>query len=303
MNEKSLRRKKVLRATLNGIVVNLFLAVLKGTAGILGNSYALIADAIESVSDVFSSLIVYAGLHLSHRPADENHPYGHGKFEPLASACVAIILLFAAIIICIESIHEIVTPHHSPAPYTLIVLVLVIIIKEILSRKTLAVAEANVSLAVKADGWHHRSDAISSAAAFVGISVSLIGGVGYECADDIAALIAAAVIIVNAILLIKPALFELLDTAPDPILVAKIREIAAQVTGVLGTHKCYVRKLGIDHFVDLDILCDPTLSIREGHTIAHLVGDALHAELPLITRILVHVEPADDYGRRMRSDT
>jgi cation diffusion facilitator family transporter len=297
MNLKQERRHNVLRATLNGILVNTILAIIKGTAGIIGNSYALIADAIESASDVLSSFIVYAGLHLSHLPADDNHPYGHGKFEPLASACVAIILLLAAILICIESIHEIRTPHHSPAPFTLAILVFVVIIKEILSRRTLAVAAANQSLAVRADGWHHRSDAISSAAAFVGISISLIGGDGYECADDIAALIAAGVIAINAALLLKPALFELLDTSPDPALVAKVRAIAHLVPGVLGTHKCHIRKLGIDHFVDLDILCDPTLSIREGHTIAHLVGDALHEELPLITRILVHVEPADDYGR------
>jgi cation diffusion facilitator family transporter len=283
-----------------GIAVNLILAVVKGVAGVIGNSYALIADAIESASDVVTSVVIAFGFRMAGKPADANHPYGHGKFEPLSAAVVALILLGAAILIAVESVKEILTPHHSPAPFTLCVLVVVVVIKEALFRTVLRAGETIHSTALKTDAWHHRADAITSLAAFVGISMALIGGRGYESADDFAALIASVVIAINACLLIRPALLELIDTAPDPKLVAEIRAVAQQVPGVLGTHKCRVRKLGVDYFVDLDVLCDPDSTIRQGHEIAHDVGEQLHAEFPQVRKVLVHVEPADDYGRRTR---
>jgi len=287
-----------MRATLRGIVINVCLAAAKGVAGVLGNSYALVADAIESTTDIFSSGAVFLGLRMAGKPADDNHPYGHGKFEPLAAVAVALGLFGAAILIAIASVHEIVTPHHAPAPFTLVVLVFVIIIKEALFRFTDNIGEKTASTAVIADAWHHRSDAITSGAAFVGISIALIGGVGYESADDFAALIASVVIALNAISIVKPALFELTDAAPSPEIVTQVREVAESIAGVFGTHKCFVRKVGFDYFVDLDILCDPELSIRKGHEIAHQVGEAIAAQLPMVSRVLVHVEPVDDYGRR-----
>jgi cation diffusion facilitator family transporter len=282
------------------MAVNSILALVKGVAGVTGNSYALVADAIESASDVLSSIVVMLGLRMAARPADDNHPYGHGKFEPLAAAVVALTLMGAAILIAVESVREILAPHHAPAPFTLLVLVLVVVTKESLFRFALGVSREVGSLAVKTDAWHHRSDAITSAAAFVGISIALIGGEGYQAADDFAALLASVIIALNAVLLLRPALFELLDTAPDPSIVAAIRAIAVAVPGVLGTHKCHVRKVGFDHYVDLDVLCDPEASIRVGHEIAHDVGEAIHRELSQITKVLVHVEPADDFGRRNR---
>jgi cation diffusion facilitator family transporter len=283
-----------------GIAVNCLLALIKGVAGVVGHSYALVADAIESASDIVTSGVVAFGFRMAGKPADENHPYGHGKFEPLSAAVVALILFGAAILIAVESVKEIRTPHHAPAPFTLAVLVLVIIVKEVLFRSVLKAGETISSTALKTDAWHHRADAITSLAAFVGISIALIGGPGFESADDFAALIAAVVIATNACLLMRPALLELIDTAPDPKLVADIRQAAEQVTGVLGTHKCQVRKLGVDYFVDLDVLCNPDATIREGHEIAHDVGERLHAKFPQIRKVLVHVEPADDYGRRSR---
>ena len=283
-----------------GIIVNCILALTKGVAGVVGHSYALVADAIESASDIITSGVVAFGFRMAGKPADENHPYGHGKFEPLSAAVVALILFGAAILIAVESVKEILTPHHSPAPFTLGVLVVVILVKEILFRSVLKAGETISSTALKTDAWHHRADAITSLAAFVGISIALIGGPGYESADDFAALIAAVIIAINACLLIRPALLELIDTAPDPELIARVRAVAGQVPGVLGTHKCQVRKLGVDYFVDLDVLCDPNLTIREGHEIAHDVGERLHAEFPQVRKVLVHVEPSDDYGRRSR---
>lgn len=289
-----------LRKVRIGIVINCLLALTKGIAGIVGHSYALVADAIESASDIITSSIVAFGFRMAGKPADENHPYGHGKFEPLSAAVVALVLFCAAILIAVESVKEILTPHHSPAPFTLVVLVVVIVVKEILFRSVLKAGEAISSTALTADAWHHRADAITSLAAFVGISIALIGGSGYESADDFAALIAAVVIATNACLLMRPALLELIDTAPDRELITHVRTVAEDVPGVLGTHKCQVRKLGIDYFVDLDVLCDPEATIRQGHEIAHDVGERLHAEFPQVRKVLVHVEPADDYGRRSR---
>ena len=297
---KDLAAQKGIKSVLIGMVANTFLAVGKATAGVLGNSYALIADSIESASDVLSSIVVIVGLKLSRKPADESHPYGHGKFEPLAATIVALALVAAAIIIAVESVREIITPHHLPEPFTLIVLFIAIIIKEILFRFVFKVGDEVESTAVKTDAWHHRSDAITSATAFIGISIALIGGTGYESADDFAALFAAVIIAINAGLLLRPALAELLDTAPEQSFTQKVRDVAANVPGVMGTHKCHVRKLGFDYFDDLDVLCDPEATIREGHEIAHNVGEAIHREIPAIAKVLVHVEPADDYGRRSR---
>ncbi len=295
-----LATKAGIKSTFIGIAVNACLAFVKALAGIFGNSYALIADAIESLADVFSSLIVLLGLILAVKPADRNHPYGHGKIEPLASVLVALSLIAAAILIAVESIQAINTPHQSPASFTLIVLVAVIAIKETLFRYVIKVGNEMESLVVKSDAWHHRSDAITSLAAFIGISIAIIGGPGYEMADDFAALLAAGIISINAFIVLKPALFELIDTAPDPRLLIEIRQIAESVEDVLGTDQGYVRKVGFDYYVDLDILCDPEFSIRKGHEIAHNVVDTIQGKLPQITKVLIHVEPVDDYGWRSR---
>ena len=288
------------RSTLLGMAVNAFLAIVKGAAGVVGNSYALIADAIESAADVVTSFVVLLGVRMAGKPADSNHPYGHGKFEPLAAAVVSLTLLGAAVLIMVESVREILTPHHAPEPFTLAVLLGVIVVKELLARYVGSAAEGIGSVAVKTDAFHHRADAITSGAAFIGISVAVFGGPGFEMADDVAAVIAAVVIAVNALILFRPALSELIDTAPAPEIAQSIKEIALQVPGVLGTHKCGVRKVGFVYFVDLDVLCDPEETIRHGHEVAHNVGEAIHSALPAVAKVLVHVEPADDFGRRSR---
>ncbi|HMU41870.1 MAG TPA: cation diffusion facilitator family transporter, partial [Ignavibacteriaceae bacterium] len=239
------------RSTLIGIFVSIVLVIVKGTAGVLGNSYALVADAIESSSDIVTSLIVIIGLKIAAKPADQDHPYGHGKAEPLAAVAVASALFVAAIVIVIQSIHEIITPHHAPAPFTLIVLVAVVIVKESLFRYVIKVGDSVESIAVKNDAWHHRSDALTSAAAFIGISIALIGGAGYEEADDYAALFASGIILFNAYRLWKPALLEIMDTAPSAEKIIKVREAAVKVDGVLSLDKCFVRKMGFEYYVDI----------------------------------------------------
>lgn len=293
-NPKAESADKGIRTTFIGIVTSIVLAAIKGLAGYFGNSYALIADAIESTSDVFTSIIVLTGLRIAKKPADQNHPYGHGKAEPIAGILVASALFLAALIIIVQSIHEIVTPHHAPAPFTLIVLVVVVLTKEFLFRYVIKVGKSVDSVAVKNDAWHHRSDAITSAAAFVGISVALIGGKGYEMADDYAALLASLVIIFNAYRLLKPALYELTDAAPPPDVIIKVRNAAINIPGVLAIDKCYVRKMGFDYYVDIHVIVNGNMSVYEGHDIAHAVKDGLIEKYPKISDVLVHIEPATE---------
>ena len=284
---------KGLRATLIGIVVNTLLAATKGIAGVLGNSYALIADAIESTTDIASSFIVWGGLKISALPPDADHPYGHGKAEPLAAVVVSLTLIAAAIGIAIQSVREIITPHHAPAPFTLVVLVLVVVTKESLFRFVFKVGQSTNSTAVRSDAWHHRSDAITSAAAFIGISVALIGGVGYESADDWAALFASAIIVLNAYRILRPAINEVMDAAPPTVVEESVRKVAMNVEGVMAVEKCFIRKMGFAYYVDLHVTVEGALSVRQGHDIARHVKQIIRTSYPSIAEVLVHIEPSD----------
>jgi cation diffusion facilitator family transporter len=282
-----------MRSTLIGILVNVGLAITKGTAGVLGNSYALVADAIESSFDVISSIIVWSGLRYATRPPDQNHPYGHGKGEPLAATVVALALFGAALGIAFQSVREIRLSHTAPAPFTLGILLLVIFTKETLYRFVFRVGNEVESTAVITDAWHHRSDALTSGAAFVGISVALIGGKGWESADDWAALFASGIIGWNAFRLLRPALLELTDAAPDAAIEARVREVAQAVEGVVGLDKGFVRKMGFDYYVDLDVIVDRSTPVYEAHEIAHRVQDAIRRADARVTKVLVHIEPSD----------
>lgn len=280
-----------MRSTLVGIGLNVALAAVKLIAGIVGHSYALIADAIESMSDVVSSIVLLIGLRYAMRPPDDNHPYGHGKAEPLAATVVSLALFAAAVVIAVESIHEIQTPHSTPHAFTLVVLALVVLVKEGLFRYVLKVGNAAESTSLRTDAWHHRADAITSALAFVGISIALIGGPGWEAADDWAALLASGIIMFNAYLLVRPAVMELTDSVPDTRLRQDVRKVAKDVPGVQALEKCFVRKMGFDYYVDLHVIVDREMPVWQGHEIAHLVKDALRAAHPEIADVLVHIEP------------
>ncbi|MES2569220.1 MAG: cation diffusion facilitator family transporter [Verrucomicrobiota bacterium] len=284
------------RFALLGVLVNILLAGVKITAGILGNCYALIADGIESALDIFSSVILWFGLKVAAEPPDAGHPYGHGKAEPIAAVIVSLAVIGAAVGLAIQSIREIVTPHHAPAPFTLAVLVLVIIIKETLFRKVHHAGDEIGSSAVKTDAWHHRADAITSAAAFIGISIALLGGPGWEPADDWAALFACGLIAFNGLHLLQPALHEVMDSAPPKEIEESVRAVAERVPGVLEIDQCRLRKMGLDFYVDLHVGVEGSLSVHEGHRIAHDVKDAIRASNPAIVDVLVHVEPAQSEG-------
>ncbi len=286
------RHQRSLRVTLAGLAVNIVLVGTKFTAGVVGHSHALVADAVESFADIISSLIVWRGLVVAATPADEDHPYGHGKAEAIAAAVVSSMLLLAAVWIGVTAVREIIRPHHPPAPFTILVLLGVILIKETLFRFVWSEASALESSVVETDAWHHRSDAITSLAAAIGIAVALIGGKGYEMADDIAALVAAVIIAWNGWRLLRPALDELMDAAPTRSVSQVIRSIASGVSGVELVEKCYVRKMGWHYYVDMHIELAPEMTVRESHEIAHRVKDAVRGAMPKVVDVLVHIEPA-----------
>ena len=275
-----------------GLSSNILLAAIKIFTGIFGNSYALVADGIESTLDIFSSAVVLGGIKISSLPADENHPYGHGKAESLAAMSVSLILLMAGIGIAVKSALDIMRPHHTPAFFTLIVLIVVIIVKEILFKLLYSVGKSVNSLSLETEAWHHRSDALTSIAAFIGISIAIIGGKGYESADDWAALAASGIIIYNGMNMLKLAVREIMDHAPDPETEATIRTIAAEVQGVVAIEKCRVRKSGLNLFVDIHVEVDSHLPVLDAHLIGHNVKDALMGASLGIADVLVHIEPA-----------
>ncbi|MDP1857846.1 MAG: cation diffusion facilitator family transporter [Gemmatimonadaceae bacterium] len=284
-------RHRGIRSAQLGMLVNMTLAVVKFVAGVLGNSYALIADAVESTADILSSAIVWGGLRIASREADEEFPFGYGKAESLAGAIVALMLLAAAVGISIEALREIRIPHHAPAPFTLVVLVVVVLVKETLFRRVFRIGNEEESSAVKADAWHHRSDAITSVAAFVGISVALWKGAGWEAADDWAALVAALVIAVNAMLLMRPAVNDLMDRSPDPGFLERIRLAALAVPDVRAIEKLKVRRAGTGFYVDLHVQADPLLSLHAAHIVSGKVKSAIRGAVGRVHGVLIHMEP------------
>ena len=275
------------------IAINIVLALVKIATGIIGNSYALIADGIESTTDIVSSLVVWGGLRISLKPPDKDHPYGHGKAESIAGVIVALSLLGAAVMIAVQSIREIRTPHHTPEWYTLVVLAGIILVKETLFRKISDVGHELDSSALKSDAWHHRSDAITSAAAFVGITIALLGGPGYEVADDWAALLACGVIVFNGVRLLLPAMNEVMDGAVPENTENRIREISAEVEGVLEIEKCRIRKSGLGLMMDIHVIVLEDLTVREGHKIGHDVKDRLLGSDLNVIDVIVHIEPGE----------
>jgi cation diffusion facilitator family transporter len=280
-----------IKATYFSIIGNISLAIIKGLAGFFGNSYALIADAIESTTDIFSSFLVLFGIKYSNKPADENHPYGHGRAEPLITFLVVGFLITSATIIAYESIANISTPHELPKSWTLFVLGAIIIWKEYSFRLVMKRSKETNSSSLRADAWHHRSDAITSVAAFLGISIALILGKGYESADDWAALFASIFILYNSYLIFRPALGEIMDEHLNDDLIDEIRKVSFRVDGIIDTEKCFIRKSGMKYHVDLHARVDANITVKEGHELAHKLKDTLRQEIPELGHVLIHVEP------------
>ncbi len=283
---------KTLAVGLLTLCVNIVLMGVKITAGLIGNSYALVADGIESAGDILSSLITWAGFQLSLRPADANHPYGHGKLESLAGVFSGGALLIAAVVIGYNAVIEIRTPHHAPAWFTLPVLIAVVVVKSFLSKTIMRLSGEVDSRALEGDAWHHRSDAITSGAAAVGITIALIGGPGWESADDYAALLACVIIVFNGLLIAKNSLHEVLDGNVSDKLNDEMKKLASEVDGVNRIEKCRVRKSGVGLFLELHVWVDGDLTVREGHKIGHLVKSHIQSKVPRVIDAIVHLEPS-----------
>jgi cation diffusion facilitator family transporter len=285
------RAHRGIRAVQFGLLLNFALASIKVAAGLIGHSYALVADGVESTIDIVASLVVWGGLQIASREADEDYPFGYGRAEALAAAIVALILIGAGVGIAIAALREIRTPHYAPEPYTLFVLLGVIVIKEVLFRRMRDIATATDSSAVHADAWHHRSDALTSLAAFVGISLALWKGRRWASADDWAALVASAVIMVNAVRVARPAIAELMDRSPERPMIERMESAARGVNGVRGTHKLKVRRHGGAYHVDVHVQADPNLTLHDAHVLSGKVKSAIRASIPQVSGVLVHMEP------------
>jgi cation diffusion facilitator family transporter len=280
-----------IKTTYFSIVGNTSLALIKGVAGYFGNSYALVADAIESTTDIFSSLLVLFGIKYSNKPPDKNHPFGYGRAEPLITFLIVGFLITSATIIAFESVKKIGTAHELPESWTLLVLGAIIIWKEISFRLVIKKSKETNSSSLKADAWHHRSDAITSIAAFVGISIALFFGKGYESADDWAALFASGFILYNSYLIFRPALGEIMDEHLYDDLQAEIRHISQKVEGIVDTEKCFIRKAGMKYQIDLHAIVDANITVKQGHELSHKLKDSLQKEIPELGYIIVHIEP------------
>ncbi len=282
------------RLALIGLLINIALATIKIVAGLLGNAYVLIADGIESALDVGGSIIIWGALKFAARPPDATHPYGHGKAEPFAAIIVSVLVIGAALGLAISSVHELFLPRHAPAPFTLVVLIAAVVTKEIMFRYVVRIGRNVESTAIQTDAWHHRTDAMTSVAAFIGISVALIGGEAWQSADDWAALFACALIGANGYRLLRPALYEILDTAPRGEIVDVVGEAARSVRGVIEVEKLFIRKMGLSFYADLHVKVNGDISVREGHHIAHEVKRAIQESDRRIADALVHIEPAEN---------
>jgi len=281
------------RLVLRGIGLNALLAAVKLAGGVFGHTYALIADAAESMLDILSSILVWAGFRVAAQPPDQNHPYGHGKAEPLAGLAVSGFIFAMAGWVAWHAVREIRTPHQGPAWWTLLVLAGVIVAKTWFSRRMSMKGEEVGSTTLGIEAMHHWSDALTSGAAFVGICIALWGGVGWETADDWAALFGCVIIAFNGFNMFTKALGDVMDTAAPQNFENEVRALALAVPGVQALDKVRMRKSGLSHLVDIQVRVDGNLTVREGHDIAHAVKDALIASAPhRISDVTVHIEPA-----------
>lgn len=287
------RHRRGIRIARLGLVINAVLMTVKIAAGLLGNSFALVADGVESATDIFSSLIVWRGVSIAGRSADEDFHFGYGKAETISATIVALMLLLAAIGIAFEAIREIMTPHGGPASWTLGVLTAVIVVKEVLFRKVRAASDDVHSRALQNEAWHQRSDAITSGAAFIGISLAVLGGPEWAPADDWAALFASAVIAFNGLRLLRPSVADLMDRAPEPAVLNRVRSLAAAVPGVLAIEKVQGRRAGLNYLVAIHVQADASLSLREAHDLGGRVRAAIRND-PLFLDAIVHMEPYED---------
>ena len=279
------------KLVMRGLWLSTGLAALKVSGGVWGGSYALVADGVESLLDIASSGLVWLGFRWAAQPPDREHPYGHGKADTLAALFTGIVIIGAGVGVGYRAVLEINSPAVVPRWETLLVLAVAIVLKVWFSKTLNSQGQATASTALGAETLHHFSDAISSGAAFVGISIAVIGGPRYAAADGWAALLASVVILYNGVRILPGALNEVMDSAAPDDFDARVREIAAGIPGVEALDKSRVRKSGLSYLVDIQIRVDGDLTVTAGHKIAHAVKDALLESELGVTDVSVHVEP------------
>ncbi|MEY8263237.1 MAG: cation diffusion facilitator family transporter [Bermanella sp.] len=289
--EQGLVAKK--NITIVGAVVNVVLSVLKIVFGWLGQSQALIADGIHSFSDLLTDMLVFFAADQAAQEADEKHPYGHARFETLATVILGAILVLVAGTIVWNAASGVFAEQTSISPSWVVLLVAVvsIVAKEVLFRLTMRVAEQTKSPLLKANAWHHRSDAISSLIVLVGVGLEMMG---YAYFDAIAALVVGLMVAKIGLSLMSDASKELVDTALEPDLVKHVKEVILGVAGVRELHFLRTRQMGGSALIDVHILVEPKISVSEGHIISEKVRVALVSELENLSEVMVHIDPEDD---------
>lgn len=286
--------KQVIRAACIGLLLNIFLGAVKLIAGIMTGSFALVSDAVNSLGDVLTTIAVLLANVFAQKPPDSKHPYGHTKAEAVAGVNVSLVVLLSAIWLGVEAVRRIPDTHAVPPLWTLFIAAGNVLVKEGLYRYKSRVARQTNSSSMMANAWDHRADAFSALAVLLGLLVVNLGGTAFMWADEVAALLVVIAISYSAVKLFRDSASELMDAQADPELIARIRAVALQTPGVLGVETLWVRKSGLEYFVDMHVEVNPAISIREGHRISHSVRDLLLDGFAAVRDVLVHIEPHEN---------
>jgi cation diffusion facilitator family transporter len=282
------------KVTIIGVLVNTFLIVLKLIAGIFGSSQALIADAVHSFSDLFTDVVVLVGLKISNKPPDKTHHFGHARIETLASTIVGMALIGTALYIGISA--SLTIYRHTEYHPTILALFgagVSIALKEVLYHYTIRTGRRIKSQLIVANAWHHRSDVLSSVAVFIGVAGTQINP-SWHILDSFAALLVSFFIVKVGLEILRDALREFTDTAPQPEIIGKIQQCALSVNGVLDTHDLRVRTSGGLFQMEIHIVVDGQLTVLEGHKISKAVEGCLSEDVGNFSSITIHVDPEID---------
>lgn len=268
------------------------LALIKIFAGVWGHSTAVVADGLESAADVFASGFVLFGLTIAAKPADREHPYGHGRVETLTGLVIGMALIAGGIAISYGSIRQIGQPHDTLATFVIGPLILSLAAKTGLAAIKFRYGRQMASAALTADAWNDAMDTVSAAAALVAVGLTLSDPARFAEADRYGGCVVGAIVVLAGLRVAHEASLQLMDTMPAGQMIEQIRAAAMSVEGVRGVEKCFARKTGLKYHVDLHLEVDPEMTVRQSHGLAHDVRERIMERLPWVADVLMHVEPA-----------
>jgi cation diffusion facilitator family transporter len=280
------------RVAAAGMIVSGLLAVIKIVVGLAGHSTAVVADGLESASDVFASGLVLLALTLAAKPADEDHPYGHGRVEILTGLLIGLVLTAGGALICYISFEHLGAPRQPLAAYVIWPLFLSLAAKTGLAAFKFHYGRKLKSAALTADAWNDAMDTLSATAALIAVGVTLSNPTRYLDADRYGGAVVGLIVIAAGVRVVRDTSLQLMDTMPDDQMMSQIRAAAAGVRGVRGVEKCFARKTGMRYHVDLHLEVDPDMTVRQSHEIAHEVRQRVVGTIDWVADVLVHVEPA-----------